>query len=87
LKLYFLNHGTQIISAASDGLIKLWNIATNECVSTFDEHDDKIWAFCMNKDEKKFVSGAADGKLCIWKDVTHEAREVEMEKRETILLQ
>lgn len=87
LKLFFLNHGTQLISAASDGLVKLWNISNNECVNTFDEHDDKIWAFCMSKDEKKFVTGAADGKLVVWKDVSNEAIEIEMENRETILLQ
>ena len=82
-----MNHGTQLISTASDGLVKLWSIANNECVGTFDEHDDKTWAFCMSKNEKKFISGGADGKLIVWKDVSEEAREVDMENRETVLLQ
>ncbi len=82
-----MNHGTQLISSASDGLIKLWNIKTNECVGTFDEHNNKAWSLCVNKDESKFVSGGADGRLVVWKDVTQEEREEELEKREEILLQ
>jgi len=41
----------------------------------------------VSKDEKRFVSGGADGRLVIWKDVTEEEREIELEKREEILLQ
>ena len=87
LKVHFINHGTQLVSSASDGLIKLWNIKTNECVSTFDEHSDKIWALSVTKNEERFISGGADGKLVLWKDVTTEEREKELEKREEILLQ
>ncbi len=86
LKVHFLNHGNQLISTGSDGLVKLWSIKSNECVGTFDEHDDKLWALCVSKDETKFVSGGADGKLIVWKDVTEEIYEEELEKREDILL-
>ena len=86
LKVHFLNHGNQLISTGSDGLIKLWSIKSNECVGTFDEHDDKLWALCVSKDEMKFVSGGADGKLIVWKDVTEELYEEELEKREEVLL-
>ena len=87
LKVYFLNHGTQLVSTGSDGLLKLWNIKSNDCVGTFDEHDNKVWALCVSKDEMKFVSGDADGKLVVWKDVTEEELEEELEKREEIILQ
>lgn len=66
--------------------MKLWNIKTNECVGTFDEHSDKAWALSVSRDEKRFVSGAADGKLILWKDVTEEKREEELEQRQEILL-
>lgn len=85
--MFFLNHGTQLISSASDGLLKLWNIKTNECVGTFDEHNDKIWALCVSSDENRYVTGGADGKLIVWKDITEEEYEQELEKREEILLQ
>lgn len=33
----------QLITAGGDGLLKLWNIKTSECVSTFDEHKSRVW--------------------------------------------
>lgn len=56
-------------------------------MGTFDEHSNKAWSLCVSKDESRFVSGGADGRLVIWKDVTQEEREIELEKREEILLQ
>jgi U3 small nucleolar RNA-associated protein 13 len=38
----FLTAGTQLISSGSDGLVKLWNIKSNECIDTMDEHEDKV---------------------------------------------
>jgi U3 small nucleolar RNA-associated protein 13 len=68
-------------------LLKLWNIKTNECVGTFDKHDEKTWALCVSKDESKIISGGADGKLIIWKDVTNQKNEEDLEKKQEILLQ
>jgi len=64
----------------------LWNIKTNECVGTFDEHEDKAWALCVSPNEERIITGGADGKLIVWNDVTSEHREEELEKREEILL-
>jgi U3 small nucleolar RNA-associated protein 13 len=86
LKVIFLNHGTQLISTGSDGLLKLWNIKTNECTGTFDEHDDKAWSLLVNRNENRVLTGAADGKLIVWKDVTDEIYEEELDKREDILI-
>uniref|UniRef100_A0AAR2J984 Transducin (beta)-like 3 n=1 Tax=Pygocentrus nattereri TaxID=42514 RepID=A0AAR2J984_PYGNA len=44
LKIIFVSRGTQLVSGGSDGLVKLWTIKTNECVKTFDAHQDKVWA-------------------------------------------
>ena len=75
LKLAFLNNGSQLISSGSDGLLKLWSLAgSGECVATYDEHDDKVWALCCSKDEQRFVTAGADGKLCIWQNVSDEMR-------------
>ena len=30
------------LSIGADGLVKLWTIKTNECVNTFDYHEDKV---------------------------------------------
>lgn len=55
-------------------------------MGTFDNHDDKAWALCVSKDEKRVLSGGADGRLVIWKDVTEEKREGVLVQRQEILL-
>ena len=32
----------QMVTSASDGLVKLWNIKDEECVKTLDNHEDKV---------------------------------------------
>jgi len=44
LTVRFVNRGMQLISGASDGLVRLWTIRTGECENTFDEHADRVWA-------------------------------------------
>ena len=43
----------QLLSAGGDGLLKLWNVRTTECVNTFDEHEGKVRlrpaACCANR--------------------------------------
>jgi U3 small nucleolar RNA-associated protein 13 len=45
LRVAFVTSGMQLISASSDGLLKLWNIKTGECVNTFEGHTDKVRVF------------------------------------------
>ena len=35
-------HG-QVVSASADGLVKVWDSQTEECVATLDGHEDKVW--------------------------------------------
>lgn len=42
LQIDFLNQDLQLASTASDGLLKLWNVRTEECISTMDNHEDKV---------------------------------------------
>lgn len=52
-------------------VVKLWTIKTNECVSTFeDQHEGKIWAMSLTKDNKRLVTGGVDSILNVWHDVT-----------------
>ena len=32
----------QLVSSGNDGLVKVWTIRTNECVTTLDGHMDKV---------------------------------------------
>jgi WD40 repeat protein len=43
LRVNFLSRGTQLLSAGSDGLVKLWSIRSEECVTTLDAHEDKVY--------------------------------------------
>lgn len=86
MRVQFLNHANQLISCGSDGLIKLWNIKTSSCVATFDEHNDKCWSLLLSGNEEKVVTGGADGKLIVWRDITDEILEEKMEEREEIIL-
>ena len=61
----------QILSAGADGLVKLWNARTSECMNTFDEHEDRIWALAAaGKQDQHMASASADGKLVVWQDHT-----------------
>lgn len=52
-----MNSGKQIISADSGGLLKIWDIAANECITTVEAHDEKIWALQIANDESRLATG------------------------------
>uniref|UniRef100_A0A1B0A430 WD_REPEATS_REGION domain-containing protein n=1 Tax=Glossina pallidipes TaxID=7398 RepID=A0A1B0A430_GLOPL len=64
LKAEFLHHGRYIVSASSDGLLKLWSIKTGTCIQTMEGHDDRVWSLAMPSSSKMHLfSVAADSKL------------------------
>lgn len=42
LRVDFIAQGQQLVSTASDGLIKVWAIKDEECVISLDNHEDKV---------------------------------------------
>lgn len=66
------------MSSGSDGLVKIWDVRTEECVTTMDNHEDKVWALTVSRDEKTIVSAAADSVITFWEDST-EKKEMEKE--------
>ncbi|KAH9044758.1 U3 small nucleolar RNA-associated protein [Lactarius pseudohatsudake] len=64
-------HG-RVVSASADGLVKVWDSRTEECVATLDGHDDKVWALTVSRDNKTIVSGAADSVVTFWEDCSEE---------------
>jgi len=76
----------QLVSTASDGLVKLWNVRDEECVTSLDNHEDKIWALAISSDEKTIISGAADSVVTFWTDCTEELQlEKENQRAELVL--
>lgn len=76
----------QLVSSASDGLVKVWTIKTNECETSLDNHTEKIWALAVRKDEKFVVSGGADSVINFWQDVTREEQEEALREQEEFIL-
>lgn len=73
-----------LLSAGNNGDIKIWNIRTGACLNTYENHEDKVWAlhYFEKDDASYFVSGSADAKLLVWKDVTEqEEHKIQEEKR------
>ena len=77
LHVEFISSGLQLASSGSDGLVKVWTIRTNECATTLDNHEDKIWALATKKDDSLIVSGSADARMTVWRDTTLEDQEIE----------
>ncbi|KAI9445056.1 U3 small nucleolar RNA-associated protein [Lactarius indigo] len=74
-------HG-QVVSASADGLVKVWDSRTEECVATLDGHDDKVWALTVSRDSKTIVSGAADSIVTEEQDAARETARAELVLKE-----
>lgn len=72
LRVGFINNGLQVVSAGSDGLMKIWDLKRNECLATLDEHSDRIWALAIQNDGDRIITGDASATIKIWKDSTDE---------------
>eukprot|EP01102_Stenamoeba_stenopodia_P007528 TRINITY_DN2107_c1_g1_i1.p1 TRINITY_DN2107_c1_g1~~TRINITY_DN2107_c1_g1_i1.p1 ORF type:complete len:470 (-),score=90.55 TRINITY_DN2107_c1_g1_i1:182-1591(-) len=59
---------TRLISGSCDRTLKIWNIATTECLSTLSDHTD--WVSCLEYDDTgesaKVISGSYDHTVRIW---------------------
>ena len=69
-KVIFMSSFKQLVSAAGDGLVKIWTIKNGECDTTLDNHTDRIWSLALNEDESILVSGGGDSVISFWEDTT-----------------
>lgn len=61
---------SQIASAGGDGLLKIWDASSGECLTTLDNHTDRIWALTANPTTGTLVSGGGDSVVTFWKDTS-----------------
>lgn len=66
----------QIASAGADGLVKIWDPASGECLTTLDNHTDRVWALAVNPTTRTVVSGGADSIITFWKDTTEQTAQL-----------
>ncbi|GLC37642.1 hypothetical protein PLESTB_000797600 [Pleodorina starrii] len=50
--------GTKLLSGASDGAIKLWDVGMRRCVQTFQVHTDSVWSLLSTDDSLSYVYSA-----------------------------
>ncbi|KAJ4301053.1 U3 small nucleolar RNA-associated protein 13 [Kalmusia sp. IMI 367209] len=62
--------GSQVASAAGDGLVKVWDSSSGEAMSTLDNHTDRVWALTAHLTTGALISGGADSIITFWKDTT-----------------
>jgi WD repeat-containing protein 48 len=56
--------GTQLLSASSDGTIRLWSLGQQRCIHTFDNlHTQGVWSLCVNEAFNKCLSSGKDAKV------------------------
>ncbi|TNJ28949.1 WD40 repeat protein [Giardia muris] len=95
----FVSKGQQLISVGADGLIKVWNISTSECVLTLVnerqaqdlglgiESPHKMWAVVAIDDGADFVTGDGLGVVRWYTDETEEVALRQHEEEKMRLLQ
>ncbi|KMT19395.1 hypothetical protein BVRB_1g012450 [Beta vulgaris subsp. vulgaris] len=82
LRASFITRGTQFVSTGADGLLKLWTVTSNECIATYDEHEDKVWALAIGKKTEVLATGGGDAVVNLWSDSTAVDKEEAFRKEE-----
>ena len=77
-KVLWINAGLQLLTAGLDGVVKLWNLKKQQCVTTFQMHSDKVWTVDAienienGANSLELITGGADSTLRLWSDTTLE---------------
>jgi WD40 repeat protein len=62
--------GRFALSGSDDHTLKLWEVATGQCLRTFTGHTDKVESVCMSADGQFALSGSDDHSLKLWEVAT-----------------
>ena len=55
------------VSGSRDSTLRLWDLATAECLRVYDRYRTAITAVALTPDGRFIISGSDDGTLCLWK--------------------
>lgn len=63
--------GSLIVAAGySDGRIRIWDLGSGECLSTFHGHRTAVLSLRYSRDASYLASGGADNRLIVWDPVS-----------------
>ena len=61
-----LGDGSRIASGSDDKTVRVWDVATKECVATLEGHTDNVMAVCSLGDGLRIASGSSDKTVRVW---------------------
>ncbi|KAK2593860.1 U3 small nucleolar RNA-associated protein 13 [Conoideocrella luteorostrata] len=64
----------QFVTAAGDGLVKVWDANSGEAACTLDNHEDRVWAVAVHPETNAIASGSGDSTVTFWRDTTTETQ-------------
>lgn len=56
----------RLFTGGWDSVIKVWNVATGDCVKELDYHQERIADLCVSPDGKWLVSSSADKNILLY---------------------
>ncbi|HSW86362.1 MAG TPA: F-box/WD40 repeat-containing protein [Rhabdochlamydiaceae bacterium] len=78
----FCKKGNVLYSGSSDGIIKVWDLYTNQCVATLQGHQNDISCLCVKGDF--LYSGSSDGTIKVWDLTTNQCMGSCLGHKETV---
>ena len=67
-----MGDGSRITSGSVDKTVRVWDVATKECVATLKGHTDGVFAVCGLGDGSRIASGSGDNTVRVWDVATKE---------------
>ena len=59
-----------LASGSTDGVIRLWNVTSEQPLNAFEAHTSAVWSVAFSSDGKTLASGDADGVIRLWNVTT-----------------
>ena len=57
----FVTRGDRLISCSKDGLVKVWDLATQHCSQTISGYKAEVWSLDLDPSERRLVTGEPAG--------------------------
>src|SRR5213594_2555993 len=62
----FAPSGTHVLSAGTDGMVRLWDLEAGTCLKTCEGHDDFVISSVVSSDGRWALSGSEDRSMRLW---------------------